>query len=192
MEIKFSHQIIFVLFLLNLVSCDNGPKDIKLSFTDDNNINVIGTHAYLVSKIGPMAQSVSNNTSIIKQPERGITRLIVRNKKLTLDKSDYIFDIKFSSTIDVKGDGQYRLNKQANSNIWLLEINSDDVNTLRIIEGPPSPTSNYAGMGIILIILGVILIVSGIPTVLAGGLGCLLIPIGVILFCIGCVIMQPV
>ena len=178
-------KTIFVFALISIISCDGGPKDIRLNFTKDNDINVIGTHAYLVSKIGPMAQSVSKNSSLIKEPSRGVTRLIVRNTKLTADKSDYIFDINFSSTIDVKGDGQYRLNKQANSNVWLLEINSDDVNTLSIVEGPPSQSTNYAGIGFVLIIIGVILIIVGIPTIIAGGVGCLLSLLGFVLICIG-------
>lgn len=178
-----------MLFAFN--KCDDGPKDMRLLFSS-NDVNVVGKHSYLVKKNGPISQSVTNNSSILKEPERGVTRLIVRNTKLPSYNSDFIFDIQISSSIDIKGVGQYHFAKQPKSNVWLLEINGDEVNTLSIVEGPPTASDNYGGMGIILMILGILLIIAGFPTILAGGLGCLLIPIGLILLGIGYNLTQPV
>lgn len=177
-----------ILCCILFSGCDTGPKNIKLAIARSGEIDVVGPHSRFVSTIGPMAPNV---TKFIQEPKRGVTRLIVRNTSVPANMSDNIFDINFSSTIDVRGDGVYRLNKTSRSNIWLLEIDGNSVHELSILEGPPSHTENYSGIGYVLIIFGFILLIIGIPAISAMGSGCLISIVGVFLIIIGYSLTLP-
>ncbi len=176
-----------IVFALCFGGCDNTPKDIRLTFDALGNVNIAGKDTKLVTKIGSMdAETVKH----LKEPERGVTRLIVRNKK-AFRIPDNVFDIHFTGNIDVKGNGTYRLNKPSSSNVWLLEINGDDVQELNIVEGAHGATTDYNTMGWVLIIFGIILMVVGFFTIPVAGIGCLIKIIGLVLIIIGYNLLNP-
>lgn len=180
-------SLTLLTFILYFCGCDNTPKDMRLTFDALGNVNIAGKDTKLVSKIGSMdAEAVKH----LKEPERGVTRLIVRNKK-AFRIPDNVFDIHFTGNIDVKGNGTYRLNKPSSSNVWLLEINGDDVQELSIVEGAHGATTDYSTMGWVLIIFGIILMVIGFFTMVAGGIGCLIKIIGLVLIIIGYNLLNP-
>ncbi|GGD41249.1 hypothetical protein GCM10011514_01610 [Emticicia aquatilis] len=179
--LKTALYAIFFCFL----SCAEKNKEINLHFDDVGNISMEGNSKF-VKNLGAMNSVALEN---LPEPERGVTRLIIKNMK-NVSIPNNVFDIYFTGMVDVKGDGTYHLNRQTNSNIWYLEIHGDDVKELSIIEGEHGTSTNYNLLGWILIIFGVILFIIGIFTIVVGGIGCLLKIIAVILIIIGILLIN--
>ena len=121
-----------VIYFFFILSCTQGVKNFQLHPDSTGNVALAGADTADIQKIVPITPGVIEH---IEQPKSGVTRLIVQCLREGQNPVFNIFDINYSGTLTIQGNGYYRFSKDESSNTWRLDISADNIQEFSVYEG---------------------------------------------------------